>query len=585
MDNPVVTIRRILLLAFLLVGVLPVALLTWLAFSRSEAALQAQIADATSSSARATGQDLSRFVQERAHNATTWNHLEVMQDLRLRDVDKRLSSFLAEMVRRYGGEYAALHAVDLQGNVVASSDPAALGTRRDRPQVPWAELALPGGRVRIDAPAPAREGRRLSLRVEIASNFGSGTLGELLLDIDWNTIEHVLDGEDMPGVQRLVLDAHGQVIAASGRLRASGFDLGREVAGWREGPPVQQRGGSPLMQGEVVVGRTRVPPTEWTALTLRSREVALAPIHRMGQVFAGLLAVISVLTVLASFGVSAWIARPVMALTQFTREYLRPGAAPLPPRSGPGEIGELGRSFVNLVEDLQRSQQTLAQASRLAALGEVTALMAHEVRTPLGILRSSAQMLRGEPHLSGEARELVDIVQSETERLNRLVSTMLDQTRMRVPVLQLTDAHVVVARAATLLAAQARERGVQVQLRCLAANALIDADAEQLTQVLLNLLGNAISLLPSGGRVEAGSRNEPGRLVIDVDDDGPGIPPEDRQRVFEPFVYKREGGLGLGLAVVRQIVRAHGGDVQADDSPLGGARLRLWIPQPSPHPA
>lgn len=578
------TIRRILLLAFLLVGVLPASLLTWLAFSRSQVALQAQIEDATSSSADATGQDLWRFMQERVHNATTWNHLEVMQDLRLRDVDKRLSGFLGELKRRYGSVYADLHAVDREGRVVASSDPAAIGRPRPAAAQAWARLDLPGGQVRFDPPSTAREARRLTLRVDIASAFDTHSIGELLLDVDWSEIERVLDADDDSGAQLLVLGRDGRLIAASETPRGAAFDLGRELPGWLDGPRVEQRDGAPLLPGSVVLGRSAPSPLGWITLTLRSRDVALAPVQAMGRVFAGLLAAISVITVLASLGVSAWIAQPVLALTRYTRDYLRPGADPSPPREGPGEIGELGRSFVRLVDDLQQSQHTLAQASRLAALGEVTALMAHEVRTPLGILRSSAQMLHGEPGLSGEARELVDIVQSETERLNRLVASMLDQTRTRAPVLQLTDAHTVMTRAVSLLAAQARERGVRVSLRCEAAHPTLEGDAEQLTQVLLNLLGNALTIVPSGGRVDVSSHNQERRLVIDVDDNGPGIAPADRQRMFEPFVYKREGGLGLGLAVVRQIVRAHGGEVQAEDSPLGGARLRLWLPQ-SPAPA
>ena len=89
-------------------------------------------------------------------------------------------------------------------------------------------------------------------------------------------------------------------------------------------------------------------------------------------------------------------------------------------------------------------------------------------------------------------------------------------------------------------------------------------------------------MVPAGGQVRIGTSAEPGRLVCTIDDDGPGIAPEDRQRLFEPFVHKREGGVGLGLAVVRQIVRAHRGDVVAEAAPLGGARIRFWLPSTDP---
>jgi len=100
--------------------------------------------------------------------------------------------------------------------------------------------------------------------------------------------------------------------------------------------------------------------------------------------------------------------------------------------------------------------------------------------------------------------------------------------------------------------------------------------------VLLNLVMNALQLLPRGGHVQVQTRDDDTRLIVEVADDGPGIAAEDRSRIFEPFVFKREGGIGLGLAVVRQILRQHGGDIVADASPLGGALFRFWLPRSLP---
>lgn len=587
LDNRGVTIRRILLLAFLLVSLVPATVLTLLAFNRTHAAMQAEIEQAVLRSAASVSADLDKLLFERMLNATTWNHLEVMQDLRLDDMDKRLSRFLAEMKRRYGGVYLDLHAVNAQGRVVASSNPASIGVKRGvAPE--WLAAELPGGRVRIEKPGSASEGRRLALRSAIDSQFTEGRLGDLILDVDFAQLEHLLEPGSDPSRQVLILGADEKIIAASAGLRERGFDFDTALPGWSAGPSVQRRAAAPLMRGELVLGREltdgsgRFAGFGWTTLLVQSREVAMAPVHRMGWVFAGLLAATALVTVLVSLAVAGLIARPVLALTAFTRDYLRPGLPPAPPPQGVGEVGELNRSFVRLVEDLQRSQQTLVQASKLAALGEVTALMAHEVRTPLGILRSSAQMLRGERGLSTEGAELLRIVESETERLNRLVSSMLDSARARPPHRQPTDVHALIAHALTLLTAQARDRGVAVSAQLDATNGIADCDAEQITQVLLNLVMNALQVLRRGGHVEVHTRNARGRLLIEVADDGPGIPAEDRSRVFEPFVYKREGGVGLGLAVVQQIVRSHGGEVVADVSALGGALFRVGLPQLNP---
>lgn len=590
-----VTIRRILLLSFLVVGLVPATVLTVLAFNRTRTAMQAEIEQGVLRSASAVSADVDKLIYERLLNATTWNHLEVMQDLRLNDVDKRLSVFLGEMKRRYGGVYLALHATDVQGRVLASSEPAQIGANLGAP-APWRSASLPGGNVHLDRPeaAPLPHRLRLRFRTLIDSQFTEGSLGELVLDVDGALLDTLMDQAAGPSREVLVTDHEGRLIAASAQLRHRGIEAGQALPAWADSAPpngVEQRSGLPLLGAEVIAGHQRsqgvrdFPGFGWNTWLLQDPGVALAPVTRMAWVFAGLLAATALVTLVLTFGVAGSIARPIVALTAFTRGYLRPGSSPTPPPQGPGEIGELNRSFVRLVEDLQRSQQTLVQASRLAALGEVTALLAHEVRTPLGILRSSAQMLAGEPRLSPEGQELLNIVQTETTRLNRLVSSMLDSARTREPQRQLHDVHTLISHAVSLLAAQSRDRGVSLRIFPEATHFTASCDAEQITQVLLNLLMNALQVLPRGGQVEIRTRNERERLLIEVGDDGPGIPIEERAHVFEPFVFKREGGVGLGLAVVRQILRSHGGEVSADASPLGGALFRVWIPlQPTPTP-
>lgn len=584
------TIRRILLLAFLGVSLVPALLLTVLAFDSTRRAMLEEIEQGVRRSAAAVSADVDKALYERLLNATTWNHLEVMQDLRLDDVDKRLSQFLAEMKRRYGDVYLDLHAVNPQGRVVASSDPGHIG--RSLPvRSPWLGADLPGGAVQLEAPQARADGaHRLLIRSPVNSEFTDGRIGDLVLEVDWQQIERLLDRAATPTRQVLVVDHEGRVAVASAGLRARSILPGRDASSWLPADPAQAletRDGRPLLDTTAIVGYDRsrgferFPGFGWTYLLLQSRDEALAPVHRMAWIFAGLMAAIAGGVILASLWVAGVIARPIMALTEFTRRYPEPGArldVPSPSR-GPGEIGELNRSFAHMVEELQRSQATLSQASRLAALGEVTALLAHEVRTPLGVLRSSVQMLQGESGLSAEGGELLRIIDSETQRLNRLVSSLLDSARTRSPQRSPQDLHALIRHAATLLAAQARDRGILIRQRCEASQPVVDCDAEQITQVLLNLLMNAVQILPRGGQIEVATRDATGRLVIELADDGPGIPAAERASVFEPFVFKREGGIGLGLAVVRQIVRSHGGDVQADASPLGGALFRVWLPR------
>ena len=170
-------------------------------------------------------------------------------------------------------------------------------------------------------------------------------------------------------------------------------------------------------------------------------------------------------------------------------------------------------------------------------------------------------------------------IASETERLNRLVSSMLDSTRARPLQLAPTAPGGLVRRCVELLNNQADARGVTIRTRIADPLPEIECDAEQLTQALLNLLLNAIQILDAGGQVDVSAQMQDDGLHIAVADNGPGIDPEYREQLFDPFVYRREGGTGLGLAIVRQIVEAHGGSVTILDAPIsGGAVFEMVLP-------
>jgi signal transduction histidine kinase len=209
----------------------------------------------------------------------------------------------------------------------------------------------------------------------------------------------------------------------------------------------------------------------------------------------------------------------------------------------------------------------------------LSSIIAHEVRTPLGILRSSAQMLRREALISDEGRELVGFIESETERLNRLVAAMLDTARPRDPVFAAVDMHTLIRRTVAMLSAQTESRRISVVLHLRAGDAVVACDEEQMTQVVLNLLVNGLQILQPGGRVEVTTSGDEMALTIDIADDGPGIAPAERNRVFEAFFFRREGGVGLGLAIVQQIVSAHDGEIVAGESALGGALFRIRLPR------
>jgi signal transduction histidine kinase len=582
-----VTIRKTLLRAFLLIGIAPAILLAGLAFVKAREAMQTEIEHGLVVQADAVASDIHKILFERLQNAATWSTLDVLQDLQVRDVDKRLSNFLSKLTRGYGGVYLDLHALDKDGRVVSSSNPVVLG-QSFVPVNKWQSVSLAGAQLELSLPQRTEAGSRLVISTPVASQFSNEKLGNLILEYDWSQIDSMLDSAVSGGRMIALVDAQGRVFAASRRLREAGLLSGDALSEWQLN--ARARGafahtGAPFGDSSVLVGLGRAQGFAGfsglglSTLVIQPLDDALAPIHRMVVISLAILAALLVVT----FGVAGWIsgaiARPIVALTAFTRRYKHEPSVRIALPETTGEVGELGEAFIQMMRDIEQSQGKLVRASKLAAVGEMSAAIAHEVRTPLGILRSSAQILRREPGLSSESQELIGFIESETERLNRLVSAMLDSARPRALNKTMTDLHQLIHQSAALLGAQIEKRQISLSEALDAVDPLVDCDAEQITQVLLNLILNGLQILSAGGQIRLATRGDAERFYIEISDDGPGIPLEERSRIFEAFFFRREGGVGLGLAIVQQIIATHGGDIEAGESDLGGARFTIYLPR------
>lgn len=224
-------------------------------------------------------------------------------------------------------------------------------------------------------------------------------------------------------------------------------------------------------------------------------------------------------------------------------------------------------------------QHQLNESERLASIGRMAAGVAHEVRTPLGSIQGAAEILAEDYPSDHPRRPFFDILTQETGRLKAVVQDFLDMGRPISVMPGMWTLRKAAASAWQSVASEAEKAGVQlstdVQEKC-----QVWADELRLHQALGNLLRNAIQASPPGGVVRIAAGAEDGGCRITVEDEGPGLPPGDGQRIFEPFYTRRKEGTGLGLALVRQIAEAHGGWVHGESRPEGGARFVLWFPSP-----
>jgi two-component system sensor histidine kinase HydH len=242
----------------------------------------------------------------------------------------------------------------------------------------------------------------------------------------------------------------------------------------------------------------------------------------------------------------------------------------------------LARSLRREAAARERLQRELRRQERLAALGKLLAGVAHEIRNPLAGIRSTTQLWqRG---IKPDAESLADLI-DEVDRLEAIISRLLQFSRADTQELTLGDLNAVVAEAARLVEPLAHEQGVRVTLELAPDLPPVAMAAAPLLQVFRNFTTNALQAMPDGGTLRLATRLDPSgkRIEASVADTGPGLSPEARQHMFEPFFTTKKDGTGLGLAIAREIALAHHGELRAENRPEGpGAVFSLVLPVAQP---
>jgi two-component system sensor histidine kinase PilS (NtrC family) len=231
------------------------------------------------------------------------------------------------------------------------------------------------------------------------------------------------------------------------------------------------------------------------------------------------------------------------------------------------------------LSELTELRRAAERAERLAALGRLAAALAHEIRNPLGSISGSVQLVRDAVDLDDEDRRLLGIVLREVDRLNGLVSTMLQVGRPRDPARVRTDL-VVLTRDVVEVARRDLQHAARIEVHTDEGEVNAWIDGDQIRQVIWNLLNNALAHAPASSSVSIEVRRGGEDVFWTIADQGPGVPAEARGHLFDMLYSKRPHGVGLGLALVDQIVRAHGGEVSVISPPGQGARFQVRLPAP-----
>lgn len=403
----------------------------------------------------------------------------------------------------------------------------------------------------------------------------------IALDDRANLQQAIENADELLDVRIAVYDPGGSLIADSRAATEEGIALG---------PPQGRRGG-PLeilelgdSSGETWLYTTRMLPGGYTLLVATPRPSAPLRAIFSDELFppilrAGLLALL--LSLILSFALTRWITNPLQRVSAAAQDLAEGQSRPIVPE-GPDEVQSLARTFNDMTAKVTASQQSQR---------DFVANISHELRTPLTSIQGFAQAILDGTAKSGKTlAQAAQVIYDEAGRMGRLVQELLELARLDAGTLQLEKQAVDISQLLNELGdrfrPQANSANIEFSIETQPLP-LIQAERDRLVQVLSNLIDNAITHTPRGGRVILMAHMKDGNVEITVSDTGAGIPPKEAERIFERFYQvekSRRGGkghgVGLGLPIALQIVRAHGGSMRVESEEGKGSRFIVVLPIP-----
>jgi signal transduction histidine kinase len=239
---------------------------------------------------------------------------------------------------------------------------------------------------------------------------------------------------------------------------------------------------------------------------------------------------------------------------------------------------KVAKELSDVYGKLQTNFEGMKRAERLSAIGQLSAGLAHEIRNPLASIAGAASILRRSEPVDSKSAKCLDIIESECKRLNGLLTTFLNFARPRPPQLQSVSVDAILDGVIALAQHAIGRKNIDFRRQVAPRVPLIECDPEQMTQVLLNLVINATEASEAGSAVTLTADHLDDTVRIRVADQGCGVPPEDIDKLFNPFFTTKESGTGLGLPVAHQIVGQMGGLLTAHRNPSGGMTFSIEFP-------
>ncbi|NUO51518.1 MAG: HAMP domain-containing histidine kinase [Polyangiaceae bacterium] len=447
------------------------------------------------------------------------------------------------------------------------------------------------------AVASIAEASLASARRGAARDLGRAVAGHVLSSAERGDVSGLLEAQLSEGgvIAIAIYDSAGSRASEAGDTDT----LPARVTAGREVSQVVETDAGPALL--VIVPRAGRSCAITITLHAASGRAALV---RLVGLYTGVVAL--ALLVFAYLAMTRLVVRPVEALSNAAGRVASGGRSLEIPEVGAAELRRLAASLREMTErlladeealrgkvrelettthELASAQETLIRSERLASVGRLAAGMAHEIGNPLAALLGLEELLMTGDLPADERRDVLVRMKRETERIHRVLRDLLAFSRTRTAETAeqgRADIAAVLAEVLALLGPQKEMRDIEIESDVPNDICAVSIPPERLQQVLLNLLLNAADEVPRpGGKIGVVARHDDETVVIEVDDNGPGIAKSARDKLFEPFFTTKEvgKGTGLGLAVCRGVIEAAGGTIAAGESPSGGARFSIRLPR------
>lgn len=259
---------------------------------------------------------------------------------------------------------------------------------------------------------------------------------------------------------------------------------------------------------------------------------------------------------------------------------IKKGGKTFPLRASLSHFTFKGKRFFTVImrdqTHRQQMEEKLLQSEKMAAIGEAASYLMHEIKNPLLVIGGFAQQLL--KHTEGKTKEKLEIILEEVKRLERLLSEVRDFTKPLPLEKRLFNLNELILKTLSLFRTEAKRHNIEINANLNQNLPRIKADAELIKEVLINVIKNAIEAMPEGGKIKVVSQKENSYVRIEVEDTGPGIPPEQLKEIFNPFFTTKKKGTGLGLTISYRIIKDHGGDMKIESTTHTGTKCIILLP-------